>query len=458
MATVTRVSWLVMGTVFGIGCASALTPYISPSSWFSPAQPSVQPVAERNHEPGRSLEAIVAASAEDVTEPAAAKYQPLAMALTVQNGDTLSDLLSHSGISSNETHAIVESVRSVYDPKKLDIGKTILVQLAKDSNDSDAAVVQSVTLPISVVSTLEVTRTENDSFAVKQIDIPVEHKLAHAGGPIDSSLYQTGIESGIPPALINELINAYSYDVDFQREIKQGDAMDVLFERIQTPDGKDAGHGNVVFAELALGDRTLKVYRYTDKQGSADYYNEKGESVRKALMRTPINGAKITSGFGMRNHPLLGYTRMHRGVDFGAPTGTPIYAAGDGTVEFVGQKNGYGNYVRIKHNGQYASAYAHCSRFASGIAPGRHVKQGQIIAYVGMTGMATGPHLHYEILANNEQVNPSNVKFKTGTVLAGKELLAFRKTMEKVEQKLASMPRGQMDVAMADIAELQAQN
>ncbi len=217
--------------------------------------------------------------------------------------------------------------------------------------------------------------------------------------------------------------------------------MDVLFERFETKDGEVAGHGDVIFADLDLGDRDLRIYRYVDKNGNVDYYNEKGESVRKALPKTPINGAQITSGYGMRNHPILGYSKMHRGVDFGAPTGTPIYAAGDGVVEFVGQKGGYGNYLRIKHNNKYASAYAHISRFASGVAPGHRVKQGQIIAYVGSTGMATGPHLHYEILVNNEQVNPSNVKFKTGNVLGGKELVAFRKNMHHIEHPARSTAR-----------------
>jgi murein DD-endopeptidase MepM/ murein hydrolase activator NlpD len=151
----------------------------------------------------------------------------------------------------------------------------------------------------------------------------------------------------------------------------------------------------------------------------------------------------------MRNHPILGYSKMHRGVDFGAPTGTPVYASGDGTVQFVGSKGGYGNYLRIHHNNQYDSAYAHLSRFAAGISPGHKVKQGQIVAYVGATGMATGPHLHYEIMVNNEQVNPAGVKFKTGNVLAGKELVAFRKNMEQIQAQLSITPR-RTDLAMAN--------
>src|SRR5262249_54908206 len=151
-------------------------------------------------------------------------------------------------------------------------------------------------------------------------------------------------------------------------------------DRLESENGTVTGHGDVLFAALNLGDREIKIYRFTDKNGYSDYYNEKGESVRKALMRTPINGARISSGFGMRNHPVLGYTRMHRGVDFAAPTGTPIYAAGDGVVEYAGIKGGYGNYLKIKHNGTYASAYGHISHFASGMHPGQHVKQGQVVA------------------------------------------------------------------------------
>jgi murein DD-endopeptidase MepM/ murein hydrolase activator NlpD len=305
-------------------------------------------------------------------------------------------------------------------------------------------------MPISPTATVQLSRQKNDGFTAKKIDAPVEHKLARAGGTIDSSIYETGVSSGLPPALLSEIISAYSYDVDFQRDIKQGDSMDVLFERTQTKDGVATGHGNIIFAELDLGDRELKIYRYVDKSGSSDYYNEHGESIRKALLRTPINGAHITSGYGMRMHPLLGYSKMHRGIDFGAPLGTPIYAAGDGTVDFIGRKGGYGNFLKIKHNAKYASGYGHISRFASGLTPGSKVKQGQIIAYVGSTGMSTGPHLHYEIMINDEQVNPSNVKFKNGNVLQGRELAAFRRNVEQIQANLNATPHNKTDVAMAD--------
>jgi len=358
-------------------------------------------------------------------------------------------LLTDAGVSGDEAHSAIAAIGSFYNPKTLGAGQNISVKLDKNPDASAPPVIASLTLPLSPTANLEVTR-KNDDFVVKQVDLPLERKLARAGGRIDSSIYETGVASGLPPALLNEVISAYSYDVDFQRDIQPGDSMDVLYEQMQTKNGATAGHGNVIYAELGLGDRILKIYRYVDRDGRAEYYDAHGQSLRKALLRTPVNGARITSGYGMRMHPLLGYSRMHRGIDFGAPVGTPIYAAGDGTVQFVGRRGGYGNFLQIKHNGTYATGYGHISRFATGIAPGRKVKQGQIVAYVGSTGMSTGPHLHYEILVNNEQVNPANVKFKTGTVLHGKELTAFRQQVGKVEAKLASLQQGKDEVAMVE--------
>ena len=469
-----RVSWFVLGMAFGIGCGTSFSPSVDNSSWASlhekvmpvfdnaltgsdsPARKPTGAVIASKSENTRSLDDIVAAASDDkdtkpqeiaaIPAPKARppRSYPLSLDLKVQRGDTLISMLSDVGISHDEASQVADSIRPIYNPRNLTAGQNISLHLSKEPDSSGNPVIAKLSIPISTTSTLEVkqARTQDGSgYDVKKVDVPVEKKLVRTGGEIDSSLYETGMKSGIPPALLSELINAYSYDVDFQRDVKQGDALDVLFERTQTVEGEATGYGNVLFSELNLGTRSIKIYRYADKQGNVDYYNEKGESLRKALLRTPMNGAKITSKFGMRTHPILGYTKMHRGVDFGAPIGTPIYASGDGLVEYVGNKNGYGNYVRIKHNAQYSSGYAHISRFASGVAPGRKVKQGQIIAYVGMTGMATGPHLHYEIYANNEQVNPSGVKFKTGNALSGKDLVAFRENVNSINAKLAGMER-----------------
>ena len=451
-----RISWFVIGTGFGIACSLMLSSGLTPAL-FGTAQQTASITAPSDPQVSKEINSAVSAvpakSADlaEETKPAPAIY-PLALNLKTEDGDTLINILTDTGVSYDEAQRAVDTIRGVYDPKKLVIGQNIAVLLDENPKMPGTPVITSLKLDISPTSFLEVNRSKTSAdadFTVKKTSMDVERKLAHAGGRIDSSLYETGVSSGIPAGVLNDMISAYSYDVDFQREIQPGDNMDVLFESLQTKSGVVAGHGNVLFAELNLSGKVMKIFRYTDALGSSDYYTEKGESVRKALLRTPINGAKITSGFGMRNHPLLGYSKMHRGMDFGAPTGTPIYAAGDGVVSFTGRKGGYGNYLRIHHNNKYDTAYAHISRFAAGVAAGRKVKQGQIVAYVGTTGMSTGPHLHYEVIANNEQINPAGVKFKTGNVLTGRELVAFRKNMEKIQAQLAVTPR-KTDVAMAE--------
>lgn len=503
--SVVRASWFVMGVGFGVGCALCLTTTMTPmtpATWevahelpeisgnfvedlaAAPEQqaPAPAPLVARPVELKDAKEEVEVAetqetSAENAAElmPAAApapEQQPPALAqaaepgealpgksmteyplmvdMKVSSGDTLMNILTETGVSTEEAQDVIQCIGKVYNPKKLDVGQSVSMVLDKPEIDTrDGLVVASLSLPVSVTDTIEVTRRGEGRFSARTVKAEVETKTARAGGKINSSLYETAISSGVPAAVLGEIINAYSYDVDFQRDIHANDHVDVLFERKQTKDGDEAGHGHLLFAQLKLGDKVMKVYRYTDKGGNSDYYNEKGESVRKALLRTPINGAKITSGFGMRNHPILGYTKMHRGVDFGAPTGTPIYAAGDGTVSFAGTKGGYGNYVMIKHDGKFSTAYAHVSRFASGMAAGKKVKQGQIIAYVGSTGASTGPHLHYEIHQNNAQVNPAGVKFKTGNVLAGKELAAFKQKVTQLQAQLESTPSVKTRVAMA---------
>ena len=227
------------------------------------------------------------------------------------------------------------------------------------------------------------------------------------------------------PASLQDMIRAYSFDVDFQREIRVGDSFAMLYEEFADEDGNVVRYGSPTLAVLRVSGATLPIYQYTPASGFADYFNDKGESVRKALLRTPIDGARITSGFGMRDHPLLGYSRMHKGVDFGAAAGTPILAAGDGTIDFIGRNSGYGNYVRIRHNDTYKTAYAHMQGFANGLGQGSRVRQGQVIGYVGSTGMSTGPHLHYEVMVQDEQINPLDVKLPSGEKLAGTELASF---------------------------------
>ncbi|MBN8532175.1 MAG: M23 family metallopeptidase, partial [Alphaproteobacteria bacterium] len=276
------------------------------------------------------------------------------------------------------------------------------------------------------------------NYRATSADLPLKKAMMKASGKINGSLYEAAVKSGVPASLLGEIIEAYSYDVDFQRDIQPGDKFQVLFERYFTEDGKPVRDGNIIYASLAIQGEKLNIYRYETKDKRSDYYDEKGVSIRKPLLKTPIDGARLTSGFGMRTHPIMGYSKMHRGVDFGASTGTPIYAAGDGTVMFAGRKGGYGNYLLIGHNNEYATAYAHISRFAPGIRNGKSVSQRQVIAYVGSTGASTGPHLHYEVLRHGKQVNPVGVKFPVGKTLKGSELLAFKKQATTLESVFAS--------------------
>jgi len=357
---------------------------------------------------------------------------PIEQIIQVQKGDTLMSVLADAGIKLDEAHAAIAALSDVFSPKQLMPGQPIKLTLApadqgSDNEDAGQPQLQLVSLSLqpSVERNVELTRGTDGVFTAQSTNVPLHRDIARAAGTIQSSLFEAGQSDGVPVEVMTEIIHAFSYDVDFQREIQAGDSYEILYERFADDQGHLAKTGNILYASLTLGGRTLALYHYTLPDGRTDWFNPKGNSVKKALLRTPVDGAKITSGFGMRMHPILGYSLMHKGVDFGAPIGTPIYAAGDGVVQTLGPVTGYGNYIRLKHTATYGTAYGHISRFAAGLHVGSRVHQGQVIAYVGMTGRATGPHLHYEVLVNGKQINPQSVKLPTGEKLAGKELKSF---------------------------------
>jgi murein DD-endopeptidase MepM/ murein hydrolase activator NlpD len=228
--------------------------------------------------------------------------------------------------------------------------------------------------------------------------------------------------------------------VDFQREIQPNDKFEVLYDQYVNGAGELVHAGQIRYAMLELSGKPIRIYHYVPADGKADFFDPRGESVRKALLRTPIDGARLTSRFGMRQHPILGYTAMHRGIDFAAPTGTPIQAAGNGTVEFIGPNGGYGNYVRIKHTNAFSTAYAHLSGFAKGLRKGGRVSQGQAIGYVGSTGSSTGPHLHYEVLSGGTQINPLSIKVASSRKLEGKELERYKAHLREIDALLRAVP------------------
>ncbi|HUC62569.1 MAG TPA: M23 family metallopeptidase, partial [Alphaproteobacteria bacterium] len=398
-------------------------------------------------EPAPAPQPLATASLPDTTTTPA----PVQRTLVVSPGDTLMDLLRRAGVTSADAQDAIDAIRAVFDPRSIRPGNALTVTFGPDDSDSATPPkLIKVSLPLDSTRTVEVRRDATDGFDASNVAQPLAHELVRAQGTIRSSLYEDGIAAGIPAPILSEMIRAFSYDVDFQREIKPGDRFEAAFTRYVDGQGRVAKSGPLVYASLVLAGRRLSVYRFQPKGGVADYFNAKGESVRKALLRTPIDGARITSGYGMRLHPILGYTVMHKGVDFGAPTGTPIMAAGAGVVQMAGLSGNYGIYIRVKHNSEYSTAYAHMSRIAAGIHVGTRVRQGEVIGYVGQTGLATGPHLYYEVLVDGKQINPLSVRLPTGVKLAGTELKTFDRDKIEVDRELASLPSAATKTARAN--------
>jgi murein DD-endopeptidase MepM/ murein hydrolase activator NlpD len=250
-----------------------------------------------------------------------------------------------------------------------------------------------------------------------------------------TSFYHAALEQKIPAETILKLLRVHSYDVDFKQKVKSGDSFDLFFDS-----GNEGELGELLYTSMTINGETRKFYRFRTPDDIVDYYDEHGNSAKKFLMRNPVRGGRFTSGFGDRRHPLLKYMRMHTGVDWAAPTGTPIAAAGDGTVEQVGGRGGYGNYVRLRHANGFSTAYGHMSRYAPGVAPGVAVKQGQIIGYVGSTGLSTGPHLHFEVLVNNSFVNPMTIQVPRGLQLTGRQLAEFQRERRRIENLMELDP------------------
>lgn len=368
--------------------------------------------------------------------------------IEVQRGDTLYGVLVEAGISEVEAKDAVGALADVFSPKSLKAGQEITLNLSTAAGgDVQAPQPQLVSLSLepSVERDVTVSRDSKGELVAEAVDKPLTETRARAAGVITFSLYDAAMKAGLPSSVIADVIKAFSYDVDFQRDIQEGDAFEVVYERVENEDGELARTGQLLYAALNTSGVDRQIYWF-EQNGDGEFYNSKGEAVRKSLLATPIDGARITSGFGARKHPILGYTKMHKGMDFGAPTGTPIFAAGNGTIVEMGPKGAYGNYVRIKHNGTYQTAYAHTNRFAKGLHKGDKVKQGQVIAYVGTTGRSTGPHLHFEVIENGVQVNPKKIKSTGSTKLAGKDLKAFKAQVASIDTERQRL-RGAVEIA-----------
>lgn len=358
--------------------------------------------------------------------------------LRVRRGDTLSNLLRSAGISQAEAHEAVSALRSVYNPRNLQPGQEITLRIGTGEEDDQLSLL-GASLNASAEHDIDLSRDAEGRFTALRRDKDLKRELLRATSTVSTSLFEAGGAAGVPGTVMVEFVRAFSYDVDFQRDIHPGDAFEIVFERFRDADGNFAKDGNILYTTLTVGGVTRRLYRYAPEGDTAGFFDERGEDVRRALLRTPVDGARLSSGFGTRHHPILGYSAMHKGVDFAAPTGTPIQAAGNGVVEMAGWNGGYGRYVRIRHNAEYATAYAHMSRIARTLRPGDRVKQGEVIGYVGSTGRSTGPHLHYEIIRRGTAVNPVTVQMPTGRKLKGSELAQFQNFRTELDVQVAAI-------------------
>lgn len=382
-----------------------------------------------NHHP----EMMAFAAAVGLTEPGQALANTTAQEFTVRRGDTLLSILGDAGLDRLAAHAVVDALNGTYDPRSLRAGQTLQVST---TTDGDTVQLDTLEIAIDNENDLAMVRQASGEFQIDQKTKTFKSSKQRSAGAIDLSLYISAQKANVPQDALLDLIRIYSYDIDFQRDIHPGDRFDLLFEKLTSEDGSITKSGDIIYAELTSGGEPLRAYHYVNREGEPGYYDESGQSLRKSLMRTPIDGARLSSGFGKRKHPILGYTKMHKGVDFAAPRGTPIYAAGDGKITSLGRNGGYGKYIRIRHNGSYSTAYAHLHKYAKGLKSGSRVKQGQVIGYVGSTGRSTGPHLHYEILKEGRQINPLSVKQDVAVKLKGAERERFMAEKAKIDRLL----------------------
>ncbi|WP_367364782.1 M23 family metallopeptidase [Candidatus Tisiphia endosymbiont of Nedyus quadrimaculatus] len=365
----------------------------------------------------------------------------ISQVITVKKGDTLKAILLRQQIPNNEINQIIKLVKDKNIESSLKIGQQLVFDYEikiteQDDEDlaSESRILNKITIAYDNVKSLEIIR-EEESFYAKDVT-KVLNKLITKSSVVINSSFMSALKSlGLSSNSIIELINSYSYQIDFQRQIKSGDTVTVITEKFVTKEGKFSHHGKVLYVSLNLSGKEYNIFRYSldNTPNNHDFFSEDGKSVKRSLLRTPVKLVRISSHYGNRHHPTLGYTKMHKGVDFAAPTGTPIYAAGNGVITEIGWKSGYGKFIQIKHSQNLSTAYAHASNFAKNLKPGSIVKQGQVIAYVGSTGRTTGPHLHYEVKIGGKNINPMHVKSSPGIELAGKQLAKFKQFKSNVK-------------------------
>ena len=344
--------------------------------------------------------------------------------IIVKKDQTFSSILDNFDFDNKKKFAIINAINAIYDLRELKVNQKIIFLIDKNEN------VEKIIIELNFNTNLEADLRSDIKIVKKELETFSE--INSQEYVVSNSLYADGINNNIPNQILIKLIQLFSFDLDFQRDIQKDTKVSISYEKIFVKNKSDYALGEIEYAKIIIKNNTLEYFKFLTDDGFIDYFNRQGKNVKKSILKTPIDGARISSSFGMRKHPISGFNKMHKGVDFAAPIGTPVYAGGNGVIEMVGVNGGYGKYIRIRHNNEYKTAYAHLNSYRKGISKGVRVNQGEVIGYVGSTGRSTGPHLHYEIIYQNKKVNPLKLKLPSGKILKGDELARFEKNYKMI--------------------------
>jgi murein DD-endopeptidase MepM/ murein hydrolase activator NlpD len=344
--------------------------------------------------------------------------------IIVEKGQTFLSILDNFNFENKKKFEIINAINTIYDLRELKENQKIIFFINKKEN------IEKIIIELNYITNLEVNLRSD--IKIEKIKLETFSEIKSQEYIITNSLYADGINNNIPNQILIKLIQLFSFDLDFQRDIQKDTKVSVSYEKIFVKNKLEYTFGNIEYAEIIIKKNTLEYFKFLTDDGFTDYFNREGKNVKKSILKTPLDGARLSSSFGMRKHPISGFNKMHKGVDFAAPIGTPVYAGGNGVIEMVGTNGGYGKYIRIRHNNEYKTAYAHLSSYKKGVSKGVRVSQGEVIGYVGSTGRSTGPHLHYEIIYQNKQINPLKLKLPSGKILTGDELTRFEKNYKMI--------------------------
>jgi murein DD-endopeptidase MepM/ murein hydrolase activator NlpD len=366
---------------------------------------------------------------------------PVNIPVKIQRGETFEAAVRRVGVAPNDARQAVEALAAAFDTVNIRAGLAFDAAVAMPRDRRGPVRLIGLSMRTGPATAITLSRTFDGALRLREMEEKVRDDTAVAQGAMQGSLYESAQTAGVTPTLTAQVVKLFSHKLDFSRDIQTGDKFRLVFDRKVTESGRTIETGDLLYAEIGAKGKVTQFYRFRAAGSTeAQYFDALGKNIKGLLLRTPVDGARITSGFGMRMHPLLGYTRMHQGIDFGVPAGTPVFAAGDGVVEEARWAGGYGRWMKLRHAGGWETGYGHLSGWA--VRPGAHVHQGQVIAYSGSTGESTGPHLHYEVIHGGVKINPKGANAPAGTVLEGRDLAAFRSEKAHIDALLTDASSG----------------